>query len=195
MQKPFRKSPTQVQRLALIAAPIISLLVILFTDLDPGNKKVTYTFAIALLMAIWWITEAIPLAATALIPVALFPLFGIVDGKTVSAMYFNHLIFLFIGGFLMAFAMERWNLHRRIALRILILFGIGPGRILLGFMLATAFLSMWISNTATAMMMIPIALSIIVKLEESLTPENRGTYSTGLLLSIAYASSSRLPGL
>jgi len=140
-------------------------------------------------MAIWWITEAIPLAATALIPVALFPLFGVVDGKTISAMYFNHLIFLFIGGFLMAFAMERWNLHRRIALRILLLVGVSPGRILLGFMLATSFLSMWMSNTATAMMMVPIALSIILKLEESLGEVKMGKYSIGLLLGIAYSAS------
>ena len=180
---------TKVQQLALIIAPIISLLIILFVDLDPNNKKLTYTLAIALLMAIWWITEAIPLAATALLPVALFPIFGVVDGKTISAMYFNHLIFLFIGGFLMAFAMERWNLHRRIALRILLLFGISPGRILLGFMLATSFLSMWMSNTATAMMMVPIALSIILKLEESLGEVKLGKYSIGLLLGIAYSAS------
>lgn len=180
---------SKVQSIALVAAPIISILIILFADLDPTNQKVTYTFAIALLMAIWWITEAIPLAATALLPVALFPLFGVVDGKTVSAMYFNHLIFLFIGGFLMAFAMERWNLHRRIALKILIIFGISPGRILMGFMLATSFLSMWMSNTATAMMMVPIALSIIVKLEESLGEAKMGKYSVGLLLGIAYSAS------
>ncbi len=180
---------TKVQQLALIIAPIISLLIVLFADLDPENRKVTYTFAIALLMAIWWITEAIPLAVTALIPVVLFPLFGVVDGKTISAMYFNHLIFLFIGGFIMAFAMERWNLHRRIALRILLLFGISPGRILLGFMLATSFLSMWMSNTATTMMMVPIALSIIMKLEESLGEVKIGKYSIGLLLGIAYSAS------
>lgn len=177
------------RQIALVVAPLISLFIILFADLDPENRKVTYTFAIALLMAFWWITEAIPLAATALIPVALFPLFGIVDGKTVSSMYFNHLIFLFIGGFLMAFAMERWNLHRRIALKILIFFGISPGRILLGFMLATSFLSMWMSNTATAMMMVPIALSIIIKLEESVGTEKIGRYSVGLLLGIAYSAS------
>lgn len=189
MSKPVKKKSSRIQRTALIVAPVISLLIVLFADLDPENRKVTYTFAIAFLMAAWWITEAIPLAATALIPVALFPLFGVVDGKTVSAMYFNHLIFLFIGGFLMAFAMERWNLHRRIALRILILFGVSPGRIMFGFMLATAFLSMWMSNTATAMMMVPIALSIILKLEENLGAKATRRYSAGLLLSIAYSAS------
>ena len=96
-----------IKTVALIVAPLISLSLILFTDLAPDNPKITYTLAIAILMAIWWITEAIPLAVTALLPVVLFPLFGVVDGKTVSAMYFNHLIFLFIGGFLMALAMER----------------------------------------------------------------------------------------
>ena len=173
----------------LFIAPLLSLLIIVFADLDPGNKNVTYTFAIAFLMAVWWISEAVPLAVTALIPVVLFPLLGVVDGKTISALYFNHVIFLFIGGFLMAFAMERWNLHRRIALRILILFGVSPGRILMGFMLATAFLSMWMSNTATAMMMVPIAFSIILKLEESLGKEKVAKYAVGLLLAVAYSAS------
>ena len=91
-----------IKQSMLIIAPVISMLIILFADLDPGNKNVTYTFAIAFLMAAWWITEAIPLAVTALIPVVLFPLLGVVDGKTISALYFNHVIFLFIGGFLMA---------------------------------------------------------------------------------------------
>ncbi len=175
--------------LPLILGPAISFLIIFFGNLEPGNPQITYTFAIALLMAIWWITEAIPLAATALLPVALFPLFGIVDGKIISTMYFNHLIFLFMGGFLMALAMEKWNLHRRIALKILILFGISPSRILFGFMFATAFLSMWMSNTATAMMMIPIAMSMIIKLEENLGKKKLGKYSIGLLLGIAYSAS------
>uniref|UniRef100_UPI0032175152 SLC13 family permease n=1 Tax=uncultured Draconibacterium sp. TaxID=1573823 RepID=UPI0032175152 len=189
MPESIKKRSSRTRQAALILAPIISLLIIFFADLDPENRKVTYTFAIAVLMAAWWITEAVPLAVTALLPVALFPLFGVVDGKTISAMYFNHLIFLFIGGFLMAFAMERWNLHRRIALRILILFGVSPGRILLGFMLATSFLSMWMSNTATAMMMVPIALSIILKLEENLGRKKVKRYSIGLLLGIAYSAS------
>ena len=185
----LKRKTGRLKQAALIIAPFISLLIILFADLDPENKNVTYTFAIAFLMATWWITEAIPLAATALLPVVLFPILGVVDGKIISSMYFNHLIFLFIGGFLMAFAMERWNLHRRIALTILIFFGISPGRILLGFMLATAFLSMWMSNTATAMMMVPIALSIILKLEENLGRKKTRRYSSGLLLSIAYSAS------
>jgi len=174
---------------ALVIAPLISLSLILFGDLAPDNPKITYTLAIAILMAIWWVTEAIPLAVTALLPVVLFPLFGIVDGKTISAMYFNHLIFLFIGGFMMALAMERWNLHKRIAIKILVFFGISPGRILMGFMFASAFLSMWMSNTATTMMMIPIAISIIYKLEEILGKARLGSYSIGLLLGIAYAAS------
>lgn len=189
MRKYFRIKPGSFQQSMLIIGPLLSLLIYLFADLDPDNQNVTTTFAIALLMAIWWITEAVPLAITALIPVVLFPFFGVVDGKTVSALYFNHVIFLFIGGFLMAFAMERWNLHRRIALRILILFGVSPGRILMGFMLATAFLSMWMSNTATAMMMVPIAFSIILKLEESLGKEKVGKFSVGLLLAVAFSAS------
>ena len=183
------KESSKIKLAALLIAPLISLSIILFAELAPDNPKISYTLAIAVLMAIWWITEAIPLAITALLPVVLFPLFGVVDGKTVSAMYFNHLIFLFIGGFLMALAMERWDLHRRIAIKVLMFFGISPGRILMGFMVATAFLSMWMSNTATTMMMIPIALSIIYKLEEILGKAKLGSYSVGLLLGIAYSAS------
>ncbi len=145
--------------------------------------------AIAVLMAIWWMTEAVPIAITALLPVVLFPLFGIMDGKAVSSTYFNHIIFLFIGGFIVALAMEKWNLHRRIALKILLLIGVSPNRILIGFMVATAFLSMWISNTATAMMMVPIALSVISQLEENIGKDFVKKYSVALLLGIAYSAS------
>ena len=153
-----------LSRIGLIAGPVLSLFLVLAFDLEPGRPEVTRTAAVALLMAVWWITEAIPLAVTALLPVVLFPALGIMDGKGVAPLYFNHIIFLFIGGFLVALAMQRWDLHRRIALRVLLWVGVRPRRLLLGFMVATAFLSMWISNTATTMMMVPIALAIVMKL-------------------------------
>lgn len=162
---------------------------ILFGNLDPDQPEVTYTLATALLMAIWWITEVVPLAVTSLLPVVLFPLLGVMNGKDVSATYFNHVIFLFIGGFIVALAMQKWDLHKRIALKILMVTGVSPGRILLGFMLATSFLSMWISNTATTMMMVPILISIIQKLEEIIGEKNIKRYSIGLLLGVAYSAS------
>jgi len=177
------------KNISFLIVPILAVSIILFFPLDDTNPKVTYTFCVALLMATWWITEIVPLSVTSLLPVALFPLFGIMDSKDVASAYFNDVIFLFMGGFMVALAMQRWNLHRRIALNILKLTGIGPGRILLGFMIATAFLSMWISNTATAMMMLPIAMSVIHQLE-SLTEDNGiGNYSVALLLGVAYSAS------
>lgn len=167
----------------------VFLFVLLFLDLEPGKPAVTATLAVALLMAIWWVTEVIPLAVTSLIPVVLFPLLGIMNGKAVSSTYFNHVIFLFIGGFIVALAIQKWNLHRRIALKILMITGTSPLRILFGFMFSTAFLSMWISNTATAMMMIPVLLSIISKLEEYVDSDELKKYSTGLLLGVAYSAS------
>lgn len=163
--------------------------IFLFTDLEPGKPEVTATLAVAALMAIWWVSETIPLAVTALVPIVLFPALGILDGKAVSSVYINHIIFIYVGGFVMALAMEKWNLHKRIALRLLVLIGVSPGRILVGFMLTSAFLSMWISNTATTMMMIPIVLSIIVSLEESLGKKSTSAYATGLFLAIAYSAS------
>ena len=178
-----------VRRLIFVLAPVITLLIILFGDLEPGKPAVTYTLAVAVLMAIWWVTEIVPLAITSLLPIVLFPMLGIMNGKEVSTTYFNHVIFLFIGGFLVALAIQKWNLHRRIAVNILSLIGLSPGKILVGFILASAFLSMWISNTATAMLMVPILLSIIQKLEEVNGRENMRSLSIGLLLAIAYGCS------
>lgn len=183
------KSEDTFKKVSLLVVPFLCILFILFLDLSPGHPEITYTAAIALLMAIWWITETIPLAVTALIPLILFPAFGIMDGKAVSAQYVNHIIFIFIGGFMVALAMERWNLHKRLALRILMLFGVHPKFILLGFMLATALLSMWISNTATTMMMIPIAIAIISKLDEIIGVAKVRKFAVGIFLAIAYSAS------
>jgi len=142
--------------------------------------------AVALLMAIWWITDAIPLAATALVPLVMYPLLGIMTGKETAV---NYIIFLFIGGFLIALAMERWNLHRRIALAIIAFFGSKPSRLVLGFMIATAFLSMWISNTATSIMMLAIGLAVIKQAEDAFEADKTQNLSLALLLGIAYSAS------
>ncbi|MCB0588450.1 MAG: SLC13/DASS family transporter [Phaeodactylibacter sp.] len=182
--------PGNLPRLVLtLGAPVLSALVIFFAGLEPGKPEVTATLAVALLMALWWIAEVVPLAVTSLLPVVLFPALGIMDGKAVSITYFNHVIFLFLGGFLVALAIQKWNLHQRIALNILRVLGLSPGKILLGVMFASAFLSMWISNTATAMLMVPILISIIQKLETLNGKEAAGKLSVGLLLGIAYGCS------
>lgn len=153
--------------------------------LDPAGWR---TAAIAALMAVWWITEAIPIPATALLPLVLFPVLGVAPIDAAAAPYANPIIFLFLGGFLLAIGMQRWNLHRRIALTVIRLVGTGPRRIVLGFLLATAFLSMWVSNTATAMMMLPIGLSVTALLDEAGDPRARRNFGIGLALAIAYGA-------
>jgi len=169
--------------------PLISILFLIFVDLDPQHPEVTRTAAVAILMATWWITEVISLGVTALLPLILFPLLHILPAKEVAPTYFNSIVFLFMGAFIVALAMEKWELHRRIGLKILSLLGKSGSGIILGFMLTTAFLSMWISNTATAMIMVPIALAVIVKLEETTDKEKLKGFTVALLLAIAYAAS------
>jgi sodium-dependent dicarboxylate transporter 2/3/5 len=177
-----------VPQVGLLAGPLLAAFLVLFFDLEPGRPEVTRTAAVALWMAVWWLTEAIPLAVTAMLPVVLFPFLGVMSGKAVAPLYFNSIIFLFVGGFIVALAMQRWNLHKRLALRILLLIGIHPRALLLGFMVATAFLSMWISNTASTMMMVPIALAIVLDLEETLGGEVVSRYAKGLFLGVAYGA-------
>ena len=179
---------TKVQNAGLILGPML-FITMLFFDLDPGKPVVTRMAAITLLMAAWWITDAVPLEATALLPMVLYPILGILKGKATAPIYINSTIFLFLGGFMIALAMEQWNLHKRIALRIIRLVGGGPSRIVLGFMTAGAFLSMWISNTATAIMMVPIGMAIILKMEEEFGKDNIHKFSVCLMLGIAYACS------
>ena len=179
---------SKAQKVGLVLGPVLFLWVTLM-DLDPGNPVVARMAAVAVLMATWWITEAIPLFATALLPLVLFPLLGIERGGVTAPIYFNSTIVLFLGGFMIALTMEKWNLHRRIALTIIRTAGGGPSRIVLGFMVASAFLSMWISNTATAVMMVPIGLAIILQMEDDFGVEDTHPFSVGVMLSIAYACS------
>jgi sodium-dependent dicarboxylate transporter 2/3/5 len=144
------------------------------------------TAAITALMATWWVTEAIPIYGTALLPIVLFPLLGVRGITAATAPYANPVIFLFLGGFLLAVAIQRWNLHRRIALWIVRLTGVGPNSIVFGILLAAGFLSMWVSNTATAILMLPIALSLL-EFVASEPPERRRNFERVLLLGIAYA--------
>lgn len=152
--------------------------------LDPAGWHVA---AVGLLMAIWWITEALPISVTALLPLVLFPLLGGGSIDQAASPYANPLIFLFMGGFLIALAMQRWDLHRRIALSTIRTVGTEPRAIVFGFMLASALLSMWVSNTATAMMMLPIGLSV-VRLAKG-GHADTGTFAVVLMLGIAYACS------
>ena len=150
-----------------LALGLLLFVVLLLVPTPDGMPPVAQrTAAVAALMAVWWITEAAPIPVTALLPLALYPALDIMPSRQVGPHYGNHIIFLFVGGFIIAVAMEKWNLHRRVALGTISLFGTRPSRLVLGFMCATAFLSMWISNTATTMMMLPIAAAVVNQMAE-----------------------------
>lgn len=190
------------QWIGLGLGPILCALVF-FSPAPPGLTGLAWnTAAIAVLMATWWATEAIPVAITAVLPLIVFPLLGVSDIKATATPYAHPIIFLFMGGFILALSMQRWNLHRRIALNIVLMVGTNPQAIVIGFMIATAFLSMWISNTATTMMMLPVALSVIGVLTDNpdLDPENGDpnvrpvldrssrNFAVALLLAVAYSA-------
>ncbi|MBT5229745.1 MAG: DASS family sodium-coupled anion symporter [Methylococcales bacterium] len=175
-------------RIGLWLGPCLFILILALPQPEGLSADGMRTLAIATLMATWWLTEAIAIPATALLPIVLFPTLGIMTTPEACAPYAHHLIFLFMGGFFIAKSMEQWNLHKRIALAIIRFTGLGASRLLLGFMLASAFLSMWISNTATTMMMIPIAIAII-KQTQQITHHSESSFATALVLSIAYAAS------
>ena len=174
----------------LLLGPALFLVILLLplpAGMTPQGLRVA---AVAVLMAVWWITEAIPVPATALLPILLFPLLGVLSGANVTRAYGHELIYLFLGGFLIAVTMEKWNLHHRIALHTIRIVGVTPNRIVLGFMLATAFLSMWISNTAATMMMVTIAMAVLHEVEHEITHEpGELRFGTGLMLGIGYAAS------
>lgn len=155
------------------------------------------TAAVALLMASWWITEVIPISATAMIPLVLFPVLGIAPISLTAVPYANPMIFLFMGGFIIAIAMQEWGLHRRIALNIIRVIGSRPRNILAGFMVSAMFMSMWVSNTAATMMMLPIALSVIqlTKSDRNTAEEAKQYHYFGVALMLAIAFSASVGGL
>ena len=188
-------APTSSHRLSrLIAGPAAAVLVALIPlpGLEPAAQL---TAAIAVWMAIWWMTEAVPIPVTSLLPLVAFPVAGVLSSQAAAAPYANHLIFLFMGGFFIAKTMERWGLHRRLALLIVVTVGTGPRRLVLGVMLATAMLSMWIPNTAVAVMMLPIGMALIGEFrrqsDAGAEHDDPGIdeLGTALMLGIAYSAS------
>ena len=181
----------------LLLGPAVLALVLLLSPpagLAPAAWRVA---GVGLLMAIWWITEAIPIPATALLPLVLFPLLGISPITAAAAPFANPVIFLFMGGFIIAAALERCGLHRRLALAVIRVFGVRPVNLVAGFMLATALISMWVSNTATVIMMLPMATSVIALAEPAMSDRSGAgspgrvelNFSVCLLLGVAYAAS------
>jgi sodium-dependent dicarboxylate transporter 2/3/5 len=183
------KLPKQQVKIISLFAGIAIALFFYFVNPFHVTEKACIVLSIAALMITWWVTEALPMPVVALLPLVLFPVFNITEIKSVASSYADPIIFLFMGGFMLGLAIEKWNLHRRIALSIVKVTGTSGNRIILGFILATGFISMWISNTATTMMMFPIALSVIHVMKDS----NDGTgnyrhFNLAMMLSIAYAS-------
>jgi solute carrier family 13 (sodium-dependent dicarboxylate transporter), member 2/3/5 len=177
------------QKTVSLTAGVVIALLLYFINPFQVSESAARVLAVAGLMITWWVTEALAMPVVALMPLILFPLLKINDIKPTAAAYGNEVIFLFMGGFMLGLAIEKWELHRRIALNIVKLTGTSGNRIVLGFILATGLLSMWLSNTATTMMMFPIALSVIHVMKEGQQPQaNYNNFNLCLMLAIAYAS-------
>ena len=179
------------QVIGLFLGPLIAGLMIFAGPPENLSQPGWMTASVGILMAVWWATEAVPIAVTALLPIVVFPLLGIATIQDTTAPYANKVIYLFLGGFIVAFAMQRWNLHRRMALTVLQHVG-GNGRSLVGgFMLASVIISMWVMNTSTTMMLLPIAVSIIAvihKTVDGLDDKAKDNFQYSLLLGIAYGA-------
>ncbi len=176
------------RRPGLWLGPLVALAVWLMPAAEGLSPEAQRLAGMALWMALWWVSEAVPIPATALLPIVAFPLLGIMPAGQVTLSYGHHLVYLFVGGFMIAVTLERWGLHRRIALHVIRHSGGGASGLVLGFMLATALLSMWISNTATTMMMVTIGLAVLSQMLPD-EPHHEHPLGTALMLGIAYAAS------
>lgn len=176
---------------AVVLGPLVFLVMELLGKPASMSVEAYHVLSVTAWVALWWITEAIPIAVTALLPIVLFPLTGALDIGTTTQSFGHKYIFLYTGGFVLAIAIERWSLHRRIALNIISLIGSNVTNIILGFMVATAFLSMWISNTATSVMMLPIGTAIVsqFKKRENGDSDDGNAFGKALMLAIAYSAS------
>lgn len=167
--------------------PAIAIFIWLFVKLDPNNHNVSLMAGVAVWMCVWWFSEAVNLAITALVPVFILPILGISNAKDIAQQYSDSIIFLFIGGFMLAFAIEKWNFHKRIALKILSKVGHSPSTILLGVMLSSFLISNWISNTATTMMLFSAVFALIQETKEHITGKSK-KFAAALLLGLAFSA-------
>ena len=179
------------KRIGLILGPLL-FTIILNLPGDLISSKADAVIAVGLWMVIWWITETVHIAVTSLLPLILFPLLSVMNISDVGANYGSPIIFLFFGGFVLALALEKVNLHRRIALTIIKLTGTTPNKVILGFMIATGFMSMWISNTASTVVMLPIAISVIKLLVDDEDGFTKGdqNFALSIMLGIAFAANA-----
>ncbi|MCX2724287.1 SLC13 family permease [Roseibium salinum] len=181
----------RARRFGLVGGALLAVAMLALPAPEGLSQAGWATAAVGILMAIWWMSEAVPLAATALVPLVLFPLLGIESFEDTAGSYANPLIFLFLGGFILARGLERWQLHRRLAVKVLKRAGGNPLAILAGIMAITAFLSMWVSNTATAMVMLPIAQSVVASLIQADRDDRYGiarNFAPALMLAVAYSA-------